>query len=145
MNVTEDTIRHIIAVRLLLDSVITEINQRAIAHDASKLESPEKEMFEIWRPRLDELSVDSHEYKEALAQMGEGLAHHYRENRHHPEHFKDGIRGMNLIDLLEMVCDWEAAAARKGQAVSMEWASKRFGISKDDHIYSIIQNTLDLF
>ncbi len=143
MNVTEDTLRHIADVKRLLNKVARALYQRSLYHDASKLESPEKEMFEEWRPKLDVLSVDSPEYKDALAQMGEGLRHHYTANRHHPEHFERGLHGMNLIDILEMVCDWKAAAARKNEQVNMEWACKRFGFVAGGQLYCIIKNTLD--
>ncbi len=145
MNVTGDTLRHIADVKRLMNLTAQELYQRSLHHDASKLDSPEKEMFETWRPKLDAMSVDSPEYKNALAQMGEGLTHHYAVNRHHPEHFENGINGMNLIDILEMVCDWKAAAARKGESVNMEWACKRFGISVGGTLYYIIKNTLGLW
>jgi len=44
--------------------------------------------------------------------MGVGLQHHYENNSHHPEHFVNGITGMSLLDLLEMLCDWKAASLR---------------------------------
>ena len=31
---------------------------------------------------------------------------HYAANRHHPEHYALGIDDMDLIDMIEMVCDW---------------------------------------
>jgi hypothetical protein len=37
--------------------------------------------------------------------MAPALKHHYENNRHHPEHFKNNIDDMNLIDLIEMLCD----------------------------------------
>lgn len=144
MNVTEDTLKHIDLVRSKLCFVAHEIYNRAMYHDASKLEPPEREMFEMWRPKLDSMDIESDEYKNALAQMGDGLKHHYSANRHHPEHFENGVGGMNLIDVIEMVCDWDAAAQRKGDRVNMRWASKRFGISESENLYKIIKNTLDL-
>lgn len=143
MNVFEDTLKHIDLVRLLLKTFARQLQKRGDEHDLSKLESPEREMYKIFRPKLDTLDIQSAEYKQSLAEMGEGLRHHYAENRHHPEHFANGIRGMNLIDLCEMVCDWSAAASRKGQKVNMAWASQRFGIDKDDMLYAVIANTID--
>lgn len=142
MNVMEDTLAHIKLVDGLLEYVESQLVLRGAHHDSSKFESPEREMYEIWRPKLDSMNIDSPAYKEALAQMGEGLKHHYQENCHHPEHFADGIAGMTLIDVIEMVCDWKAAAARKDEKVNMEWASKRFGIPPDSQLYHIIENTL---
>lgn len=144
MNVLEDTHRHIALVAHYLEWIAEQIQHRADMHDRSKFKSPEREMYEVWRPRLDSMSIESEEYKEALKQMGEGLAHHYQANRHHPEHFESGIAGMNLIDVIEMVFDWKAAAARKGDTVNMEWASKRFNIPPDSQLYHIIENTVSL-
>src|SRR4030067_3315798 len=107
MNVTNDTLRHIADVKLLLNRIAQEIYMRSLHHDESKLRSPEKEMFEIWRPKLDAMNIESEEYKAALVEMGSALKHHYSENRHHPEHFENGLDGMNLIDLIAMVCDWK--------------------------------------
>lgn len=143
MDVEQDTQLHISAVGAFLTKVRGEIRERARQHDASKLESPEKEMYEVWRPRLDSMDIESQEYKEALAQMGDGLKHHYAVNRHHPEHFENGVYEMNLIDIIEMVCDWKAAAARKGESVNMAWAANRFTIVEGSQLYCIIKNTLD--
>lgn len=143
MDAIQDTKNHIALVSRLLLACALALEERAKSHDASKLESPEKEMYEIWRPKLDAMSIDSPEYKNALIYMGEGLQHHYAVNRHHPEHFEQGIHGMNLIDILEMVCDWKAAAARKGEVVNLEWACKRFGFVAGDQLYCVIKNTLE--
>lgn len=143
MDAVEDTRKHIARVNQLLLAFALALEERGKNHDASKLESPEREMFEIWRPRLDALSIDSSEYTDALAQMGQVLKHHYLLNRHHPEHFGRGLYEMTLVDVVEMVCDWMAAAERKGETVNMEWASRRFGIDSYSPLFSIIQNTLN--
>lgn len=140
MNVLQDTHEHIDKVAVLVYWVSEELQRRADGHDASKLQSPEKEMFEIWRPKLDAMAIDSPEYKNALAQMGEGLKHHYAENRHHPEHFSNGVSDMTLIDILEMICDWKAAASRNDKEVNLEWARERFGI--EPQLLKIFANTL---
>jgi hypothetical protein len=68
-------------------------------------------------------------------------------NRHHPEHFENGIRGMNLIDLIEMFCDWYAATQRHNDGdiiMSIEINQKRFEYSDD--IKAILKNTYnDIF
>jgi hypothetical protein len=97
-------------------------------------------MFDQWTPRLKELEFGSDEYKDALAHMGEALKHHYENNRHHPEHFENGIDGMNLIDVIEMVCDWKAAAHMKGETPNMDYLAQRFKLS--DQMRSVIDNTL---
>ena len=142
MNIEADTLKHIARVGSLLHKVMWELLARASEHDATKLDSPEKEMYEIWRPKLDALDIKSQEYKDALLQIGIGLTHHYLWNRHHPEHFENGISGMNLMDVTEMVCDWIAAAERTGKKVDLDWACERFGIAKGGILYYVIQNTI---
>ena len=75
--------------------------------------------------------------------MQPALDHHYRENNHHPEYYEDGIKGMSLVDLIEMVCDWMAATKRVQNGdiyTSLEINKKRFGI--DDQLAKILENTV---
>lgn len=107
------TIRHIEAVRNHLNEIIRELLVRAEQHDQSKLQSPEREMFDEWTEKLRGTTYGSDEYKAMLEEMkASALKHHYENNRHHPEYHADGILGMNLIDLIEMFCDWSAAVKR---------------------------------
>ena len=136
-----DTRAHVDLVRRFLADVRGELWHRAQVHDASKFEEPEKSGFDVIRPRLDHDDIDSDEYRATLQEFDSILRHHYDHNRHHPEHFPDGIAGMNLIDLVEMVCDWKAASLRKpGGTVNLDWAVKRFGI--EPQLASIIANTV---
>ena len=76
--------------------------------------------------------------------MKEGLDIHYANNRHHPEHFDNGIQGMNLLDLLEMICDWKAASERHADGdvyKSIEINQERFGYS--DELKIILKNTVE--
>ena len=137
------TIEHIEAVRSLADLFIRKLRRRADEHDASKLEDPELSMFNEYTPRLRELTYGSEEYKQCLREMGEALQHHYERNRHHPEHFSDGVRGMNLVDLVEMFLDWTAAARRHADgdlSESIEINAERFGLSAD--LQAILANTV---
>ena len=142
---TLDTKVHIALVAHYLDYVAELLKDRAGVHDISKLMPPEKEMFDEFRPKLDLLNIESAEYKQALVEMGEVLKHHYAHNSHHPEHFTNGVSGMNLLDVVEMVCDWMAASQRKDPngKVNMVWARDRFGL--EPQLEAIIANTLKLF
>jgi len=107
------TIRHIETVRNYLNEVIRELLDRAEKHDQSKLQSPEREMFDEWTEKLRGVTYGSEEYKGFLAEMSKtALKHHYENNRHHPEHFEGGILKMDLIDVIEMFCDWYSATKR---------------------------------
>jgi gamma-glutamylcysteine synthetase len=109
---TEDTLEHIDRVQNYLDQIVIELDQRTINHDASKLEDPEKAVFDRMTPKLRQTEYGSAEYHEHLAEMKVALDHHYATYRHHPEHFELGIREMNLIDLIEMLADWKASTER---------------------------------
>jgi hypothetical protein len=77
--------------------------------------------------------------------MKVGLDHHYAANTHHPEHYPDGIQGMNLLDVLEMLCDWKAATMRHNNGdirKSIEINQQRFGYS--DELKTLLLNTLAL-
>lgn len=140
---TQDTLDHMASVRHRLDKFIDELDERARFHDRSKLESPEKEVFDAVTPKLKTLTYGSGEYKAALAEMGEGLAHHYANNSHHPQAFENGIDGMSLLDVIEMLCDWLAATERVADGdilKSLEINRERFHIS--DQLYSILCNTI---
>ena len=107
-----DTWEHITLVRRYLDVVSRNLLRRSHLHDQSKLVPPELEAFDRMTPLLATLEYGTPEYKQSLADLGPALEHHYAANSHHPEHYEDGIRGMSLLDLLEMVCDWYAASQR---------------------------------
>ena len=107
-----DTLKHIELVQDYITLMFEEIAKRSCDHDASKLEDPEKSTFDEVTPLLKGMTYGSDEYKASLATMQNALDHHYAQNRHHPEHFEDGINGMTLVDLVEMFCDWCAATER---------------------------------
>jgi hypothetical protein len=85
-------------------------------------------------PKLKSSTYGSSEYKQFLKELGPALEHHYANNRHHPEHFPNGYRDMNLIDIVEMFCDWVAATKRhdNGDIMrSFDLNKKRFCMSDD--------------
>lgn len=108
-----ETNSHINRVRELIYAVVAQLHARAQAHDASKLEDPEKTAFDTVSEKLGDLKYGTAEYKAAITKLlGPALKHHYANNSHHPEHFENGVRGMSLLDLLEMLADWKAAGER---------------------------------
>lgn len=125
-----DTYAHIQQVQKGLGQAVRELQERALHHDQSKLRDPERATFDEYTPKLRNTTYGSEEYKGYLKAMGEALAHHYRENRHHPEHFEGGISEMNLLDVVEMLADWKAATMRHADgnlARSIEQNAERFG------------------
>lgn len=85
---TQDTREHVSRVRALLTWIRNLLIARGNVHDASKFESPEKEIFDEVTPKLRDLTYGSEAYKAQLAAMKPALDHHYAANSHHPEHFR---------------------------------------------------------
>jgi len=139
---TDDTLEHIGKVRENLIRIVDGLAARGLLHDASKLRTPEKEAFDEMTPILRGLTYGSDEYRASMDKLGPALAHHYAHNSHHPEHYPDGIAGMTLIDVMEMLCDWKAASERHVDGNferSIEINRKRFGMS--DELTAIFHNT----
>lgn len=142
----DDTVAHIQRVGVYLFSLIRRIRERSWNHDMSKLKHPEKELFDKYTPQLRDLTYGSDEYKKCLSELKPALDHHYANNSHHPEHYKEGIAGMDLVDVIEMLADWKAASERHADGdikKSLEINKKRFNISDD--LYSILCNTVDRY
>ena len=136
------TYEHIQTVQGILKACITNLMFRAHVHDQSKLVSPEVEVFDEFTPKLKDSTYGSDEYKGFLEQMQVGLKHHYALNSHHPEHYPNGIEGMSLLDLVEMLCDWKAATMRHADGdlrKSIEINQERFGYT--DQTKAFLQNT----
>jgi hypothetical protein len=139
------TMRHIERVRNLLNHFVRVLLERGELHDQSKLSNPEVEAFAEYTPKLAACTYGSAEYEGFRKAMSPALAHHYANNRHHPEHFKRGIRDMNLVDIVEMLCDWIAAGERHNDGnprKSIATNRERFGMSDD--LAEIMENTLEI-
>lgn len=137
-----DTLFHALRVGELMGQPITELVERSTCHDRSKTQPPELAIFDKFTPLLRDTTYGSDEYKAHLEAMGEGLKHHYAHNRHHPEHFKNGIDGMTLVDLIEMLADWKAATERHTDGdlyVSLAKNRARFGMSSQ--LTQLLYNT----
>lgn len=138
-----ETFKHIEVIRNLLNIMISELLLRGENHDQSKLGDIERKTFVEFTPKLKNSTYGSEEYNGFLKAMKPALDNHYKENRHHPEHFKNGINDMNLIDVLEMLVDWKAASLRhdNGNIISsIDIGTKRFGI--EPQLAAILHNTI---
>lgn len=139
---TADTLEHIYEVRKALRDVTDNLSERGRVHDESKLFTPEKEAFDEYTPKLRDTTYGSEEYKENLKGLGVALEHHYSNNSHHPEHYEEGVYGMCLLDIVEMLADWYAATKRHNDGdlgASIQKNQDRFGY--DDNMRNILTNT----
>ena len=138
----EETRRHIHQVQQLMYKLNRELLERCERHDQSKLEEPEKSGFEAMDAEPF-YPYGSPEYFDKLERYRPILEHHYKHNPHHPEHYAYFIGEMDLIDILEMLCDW--ASRREGLSIDetitlVEQQSARFQLPPV--LSSILLNTL---
>lgn len=140
----KDTKAHIKQVRIFTEYFAEAIVDRGSYHDLSKLQEPEKSIFDEYTPKLAETTYGSPQYKKYLKEMQVALKHHYSKNRHHPEFHNNGIHDMDLVDLIEMLSDWKAATMRHNDGdlmKSIELNQERFGY--DDSIKQLLINTVN--
>lgn len=140
-----ETMRHIERVRNLINVFVKELLHRGELHDQSKMEDPEVSLFTEMTSKLATSTYGSEEYNSFLKKLEPALLHHYARNRHHPEHHKNGIDDMNLMDCIEMIADWKAATERHNDGnlkKSIEKNANRFGMSPQ--LVKIFENTISL-
>jgi hypothetical protein len=78
-----------------------------------------------------------------LGKVKPAIEHHYAKNRHHPEHWPNGIDDMTLLDIVEMLSDWRAATERNKNGnirTSIEKNTVRYNMSPQ--LAQIMQNTV---
>ena len=138
--------KHIDKVSEYMDDIAVQISERGEQHDASKLTSPEIQKWEEYIPKLANKKYGTAEYKKASKEMRDVIDIHHSVNRHHPEYFgKEGLSGMDLVDLLEMLCDWKAASLRtNGGSITKSIDDNQSKLKYDDTLKSILLNTLKL-
>lgn len=138
----EATLEHKQKVAKLITEFCEVMIDRAVNHDNSKLEKIEKDAFDVETPVLEKLTYGTPEYKESLKRLDKALEHHYKNNSHHPEHFKNGIDDMTIFDVVEMLFDWRAASQRHKDGnifKSIEVNKDRFKMS--NQLVKIFENT----
>jgi len=143
-SVRETTLEHIRRVNELMKESAVIILNRGSKHDESKLSEPEAFGFESLGNDFRKFKYGSEEYYKKVndPRFQEAVKHHHMVNRHHIEHFKNGIKDMNLFDIIEMICDWKAASERQENSVFEEHIQVnfyRFGIP--DEYKNMIINT----
>ena len=149
-----DTRKHQQCVARIMVEVVKKMLDRAMAHDASKFESIERESYTspVWYLNTEEVPFGSERYKELTAQMGKGWDHHKMKNDHHFEFFEpysvqtlnDSFKSMDVFALIEMMCDWIAAATRRGNEpiLALDYIKKKHPI--DEQLECIIRNSVEM-
>lgn len=141
-----ETLKHVNEVRQNIWNMIRNLDQRAAVHDASKFEEPERSLFASHTTKLGKTEYGTEEYRRLLDEVGVAIQHHYSKNTHHPEHWPNGIADMDLLDLVEMLCDWIAATRRNKNGNihrSIEHNRERFDMSPQ--LAQIFTNTVNRY
>jgi len=133
--------RHNKAVRAILETVTTQLYFRGLVHDRDKLIQPQKTGWDAKTPR-PKIQYGTREYYDHLLELDKIVQRHYENASHHPEHFPQGIAGMSLLDLIEMLADWSDINKHHGDGNLME--SIRIGVLRfkiDPQLAKILENT----
>ncbi len=138
--------KHIFHVRKNTRILIKEIQERAKIHDASKFEEPERSIYSEHYSELAKVVYGTPEYDNLLANVKPALETHYAKNRHHPQHWPNGIDDMDLVDILELLSDW-VASTKKGKNgnihKSIEINAVKYNISPQ--LAQILTNTVERY
>lgn len=141
---TKDAQEHKTNVQRVMNELLRDINKRIENHDNSKFESPEREGYDKYIPMLKEAKYGSAEYNKIRKDMMDDcLSHHYEVNRHHPEHFENGILEFTIVDLFEYFVDTYAASLKSDTpyAEGVKINADKHKLPKE--LVEIFKNTVD--
>ena len=141
-----ETLKHVNEVRTNIWTMISQLDKRAHVHDASKFEEPERSIFAASGHKLSATEYGSPAYTELMKEVQVAIDHHYSKNTHHPEHWPKGVDDMDLLDVVEMLCDWAAAVKRNKNGnvhKSIDFNEERFKMSPQ--LAQIMRNTVNRY
>ena len=128
--------------KLILNGEI-ELGHQLIAngfkHDSSKFFGIEWDNL-VGEPRQEDEKIVKLKLKLAIN-------HHNSTNFHHAEAWSGGIKGMPLVYLIELFCDWKARSEEFGTSLIDyidNTATKKFGFDKNDEIYKVLMKYMNL-
>jgi hypothetical protein len=132
-------ISHKLSVKAGIQRVILDLQNRGEHHDDDKLYENSLTELHLAMEKYSSTKFCSSKYLEIEEEPVIKL--HYINNDHHPNHFKDGIMGMNLISMIEMLIDWKSASSAYGDTFeeSLEKNKERFKIGDD--LFRVLKNT----
>jgi hypothetical protein len=126
-----------------LTPIIQDLQQRAVNHDDSKFGDDELIEYASAHEEFDTTPFGTPEYLAIKERIKPAIDRHFKRNRHHPEYHRDGIKGMDLIDLVEMLCDWRSATKNHDVGSTMEksidFAVRKYSIGPE--LEAILRNT----
>lgn len=127
-------IQHINQVAYLLKEMARQIEARADIHDSSKFGLDEFAGI-VHLTKARKYEYGSPEY-EALVHNNNAAKIHVKTNRHHLEYWSNGLDDMSLVDVIEMLCDWEIARQQRDIETDIDktWQARqeRFNLSDNE-------------
>jgi len=138
-----DTLKHRHEVIDKMNDICMRLMQRGVMHDDSKLEPPEKDALDAMDTNMRHLSYGSAEYMDKIKEAGPMLERHRENARHHPEYHGNDFAKMDLLDVVEMLCDWKAATMRHQDGdilKSLEINAKKYDMPEP--VRAMLENTI---
>lgn len=170
-NKYELIMKHIKDVNGYMGTIINDLKNRSANHDQSSLGDMEQEISNKYIPKMnhllerisfyksdiddikspiikkyleDEIEHCTNEYNVVVSEMESIVNSHFKDNRHHPRHFKNGINDMNLVDIMEMLSDWLALSNNNENIIDIINKNKtKFKLG--DQLESILINTVNSY
>lgn len=121
---------------------IHDLLKRTEEHDNSKFSEEEFPSRIVAIKEFEAHPYGSPEHSAVLKKYEYLTTAHYKKNRHHPEHFENGIDDMTLVDLLELLADWKAASLKEPNeniSNSINIGNQKYNISPQ--LLKILENT----
>ena len=129
---------HTRSIRTNLAKITSDLTRRASVHDDLKLGDDQLDRYIARHQEIHPLPYDAPERKEVEAKYKDLIEAHHKQYRHHPEHFEHGIDDMNLVDVIEMLCDWAAAGADIEKSLKVN--EKKYSVSPQ--LMKLLKNTI---
>lgn len=134
---------HKFLVSKFLTPIIQDLIKRSEDHDNSKFSEEEFLGLVEAMDDIRKYPYGTPEYNEMRQKHSKTYNVHYKKNRHHPEHYINGIEDMDLLDLIEMLVDWKSASMRTENggtiAGSIKIGTEKYNISPQ--LVKILENT----
>jgi len=107
---------------------LTNLLSNAVAnHDNSRLNEPELSLF-----------------AEDDSDLEVAWEHHYKANKHHLSPYNGGIKGMDLVTLTEMFCDWVVSSKESQKTLINTIQNHQVLYKLSDDLVAVLLNTVNL-
>lgn len=132
---------HIFNQQKFVQRLLDVVKYDSIHHDESKVSNPEFTFYAKLDKALTPVKYGSEEYREITSDPHVNM--HKENNSHHPEYYENGIDGMTLSDIINMLADWKSASMTSDTPFieGMKMNKERFNIS--DQLWNILVNTVE--